>query len=64
MLSPSGCGGGGGDTSTLGPPITSHDKGGSYAGACLVCHGPGTGADQFPAEHNGRTNNECLDCHR
>jgi len=55
-----GCDGG----ETTGPPrITAHGVGVGYEGFCLLCHGPGTGADEFPPDHVGRTNDICLTCH-
>ena len=62
------------DTSTTGPvvepPIMTAAGHDAYAaaGLCLICHGVGTGEDEFPIEgpddHTGRTEDICLDCHK
>ena len=46
------------------PRITNHGTGQGYAGFCLLCHGPGSGINQFPPDHTGRTNEMCLTCHK
>ena len=56
-------GGCGGDDETGAPRITEHGIGPGYEGFCLLCHGPGTGTDEFPPDHVGRTNDDCLTCH-
>ncbi len=58
------CGCGGGEGETGAPRITSHGTGENYAGFCLLCHGPGTGRDEFPPDHAGRADGTCLSCHR
>lgn len=45
------------------PRVTSHGLGTGYEGFCLLCHGPGTGKDEYPSDHPGRTNDMCLTCH-
>jgi predicted CXXCH cytochrome family protein len=52
----------GGDE-TGAPRITEHDTGDNYAGYCTLCHGPGAGPDEYPADHLGRTNDLCFSCH-
>ncbi len=42
------------------PAITSHDVA-SYAGMCTMCHV--VGVNKTPADHEGRTDDECLTCH-
>ena len=60
------------DTSTTGtvePPLMTSAGHAEYGEMliCLVCHGVGTGEDEFPIEgpddHTGRTESMCLGCH-
>lgn len=44
------------------PKITAHATGPGYDGLCLICHMLG-GTDPVPDDHEGRTVDECYDCH-
>jgi hypothetical protein len=44
------------------PKIVSHATGPGYDGLCLICHMMG-GTDPVPDDHEGRTVEECYDCH-
>jgi hypothetical protein len=54
--------------STGAPEVTSHSVDGSYASACLICHGEGSGIYQFPVigenDHRGWSNSSCPTCHK
>ena len=59
-------------TTTTGPaepPLMTSAGHAEYGemGICLICHGVGTGEDEFPTEgpddHTGRTEDMCLGCH-
>lgn len=43
------------------PPKIPHPIGGSPD--CQICHGPNTPVRPYPANHAGRTNDQCLACH-
>lgn len=44
------------------PPAIPHPIGG--APDCQICHGVGSLVRPFPADHAGRTNDQCLSCHQ
>ncbi len=44
------------------PPKIPHPIGGSPD--CQICHGPTSLARPYPADHAGRTNDQCLACHQ
>jgi nitrate/TMAO reductase-like tetraheme cytochrome c subunit len=44
-----------------GTPEIPHPIGGSPD--CQICHGPNSTVRPFPADHAGRTNDQCLTCH-
>ena len=46
------------------PTLTSPEMGPGYASDCLECHGEGTEYYEFPVDHAGRTNDQCLTCHQ
>ncbi len=45
--------------------ITSHGIGIGYGGLCLICHGVGSGEDEFPADHTEYLLETCAlpECH-